>query len=181
MKSRQLGMFAIGLGLGFILAAIFLFLRTRAAASLQSSTATGPVPGRYAPEFSLNDLQGNPDGYSKQDGIPVIINFWATWCPPCEAEMPLLQSVTDRYGDSVKVIAVNFDEPEEDVNKFAERLQLTMPVLLDPGAQVNQLYRNMAYPATFFIDSAGIIQARHVGELSESLMDGYLAKIGVQN
>lgn len=139
-----------------------------------------PFVGAIPPEFSLFNLNGEQVSLSNFSGQPVVINFWATWCAPCRVEMPAIQSRFEKFKDQgLVVLAVDFDEPSKIVSDFRDELGLTFEILLDPGAEVQQLYRNRAYPTTFFIDPNGVIQVQHFGPMTEGQMDDNLAKIGL--
>jgi peroxiredoxin len=132
-----------------------------------------------SPEFSLYSLEGDHIKLSDDAGIPVIINFWATWCGPCVIEMPLLQERYDHFKPNLAVLAVNAGESKESVRKFITENNLTFPVLIDPTRSVQKLYQVRAYPTTYFIDGDGTIQAVHIGVLSQDELDKYLSEIGV--
>ena len=100
-----------------------------------------PLVGSLAPDFELATIDGGRLRLSDLRGRVVLVNFWATWCDPCRVEMPDLQARADRWPDQLVVLGVDFDEPEEDVRRFGEELGLTFPLLLDPGAEVQELYR----------------------------------------
>jgi len=151
-----------------------------AATSGQAPHLPAPIEGAPAPEFELLDLDGNTQRLSDLQGSVVVLNFWATWCAPCEAEMPMLNDTYTRYRDQgLSVLAINFDEPREDVQEFSDRLGLTFPVLLDPGGEVQELYRVRGYPTTFIVDRDGLIRTEHIGILSEANVSGYLADLGL--
>jgi peroxiredoxin len=138
-----------------------------------------PLVGARAPEFSAPTLAGPPIRLSELRGQAVVLNFWATWCEPCRAEMPLLDDrATALAGQGLVVLGVNFDEPEEDVRAYRDELGLSFPLVLDPGGAVQALYRIVGYPTTYFIDAEGIIRAVHLGVLDEALLDDYLAGLG---
>jgi thiol-disulfide isomerase/thioredoxin len=109
----------------------------------------------------------------------VLVNFWATWCDPCRVEMPDLQRRADRWPDRLSVLGVDFDEPEADVRAFQQDLGLTFPLLLDPGAGVQEKYRIIGYPTTVFVDEGGIVRVRHTGLMSPEQLDEYLASLGL--
>lgn len=139
----------------------------------------GPAVGYHASDFELNTLAGEPVHLSDLRGRPVVVNFWATWCGPCRDEMPLLEAAHNRYGDELAVLAVNYDEPQESVQAFVDELELTLPILLDPRARVQQLYRVRAFPTTYFLDDEGVIRFHHIGVLNEKQLTGYLNELGV--
>jgi len=139
-----------------------------------------PVAGALAPDFTLVNLEGDRVRLSDFHGQPVLINLWATWCGPCRIEMPAIQSRFEKYqDDGFAVLAVNFDEQRADVQAFRDEFGLTFQILLDPGAEVQKLYRNRSYPSSFFIDRAGVIQVQHIGVMTEGQLDENLKKIGL--
>ncbi len=110
-----------------------------------------------------------------------MLNFWATWCGPCEIEMPLLQARYERYRqDGFSVLAVNFDEPQELVTAYGQDHGLSFPLLLDPGGEIQQLYRIRGYPSTYLLDRDGVIRDIHIGLLTENRMDEMLASVGLE-
>jgi cytochrome c biogenesis protein CcmG, thiol:disulfide interchange protein DsbE len=138
-----------------------------------------PRVGSPAPDFELAVLDGGRQRLSDLRGRVVLVNFWATWCDPCRLEMPDLQARADRWSDRLTVLGVDFDEPEADVRSFRDELGLTFPLLLDPGANVQELYRVVGYPTTVFVDAQGTVRAIHVGIMSPEQIDRYLAELGV--
>ncbi|MCB2202761.1 TlpA family protein disulfide reductase [bacterium] len=132
-----------------------------------------------APEFMLTNLEGESVALSDYRGTAVMVNFWATWCPPCRAEMPLIQEFQDRFEDDFVVLAVNGGEGEAEVRGFMEAYDFTLTFLLDPENSVAQQYGVRGFPTSLFIDTEGYLRAFHVGELQENLMTNYLAEIGV--
>lgn len=137
-----------------------------------------PVVDARAPDFTLNTVSGERVRLSEFRGQPVLINFWATWCGPCRIEMPFIQDRYEEYRDEgFVVLAINFDESRAQVEAFGEELGLTFPLVLDPGAEVQRLYRNRSYPTSFFVDEQGIIRAHHIGVMTAAQLDENLVKI----
>ena len=172
----------IGLALGLI---VFYGLPALSAAGRAAppgpagTSAPAPVVGAPAPDFTLQDTGGAAVSLSGQKGKVVLVNFWATWCGPCRLEMPAMQQRYSTYKDQgFVVLAVDYDEPLADVSAFAQELNLTFPILLDPGANVNNLYRIVGYPTSFFVDREGKITRLHLGAMTEAQLDGYLADFG---
>jgi peroxiredoxin len=181
----------IGAGLLFgLLAGVLIFfglpalggLRAAPEAAVQTPggpQAPAPVVGAPAPDFVLNELSGGQVRLADLKGQVVLLNFWATWCGPCEAEMPAIE---DRYttfkGQGLVVLGINQDEDAEIVQAFVERLGLDFPILLDPGAVVGELYRARGLPTTFIVDRDGQIVVQKVGYMSDGQLDQYLSQVG---
>ncbi len=145
-----------------------------------AAPAPAPVVGAPAPDFTLQDLAGNTVTLSGLRGQVVLVNFWATWCGPCEAEMPAIQQRFETFqGSGLSVLAVNLAEPADAVRAFINRLGLTFTILLDPSETVFDLYRVRGYPTTFIVDREGTIVKQHVGYMSDGQLDRYLVDIGV--
>lgn len=172
-----------GLGLILLLFGVYFARRSNPGESTVKPSAEieiAPRVGARAPDFSLQDTQGQRINLSDFAGQPVLINFWATWCGPCRIEMPSFQQRFETYRQQgLMVLGVDFDEPADEVIAFAEMLGLTFPLLLDPGGQVQDLYLVRGYPTSFFLDAAGVIQVQHIGVISESQLDDYLMRIGI--
>jgi cytochrome c biogenesis protein CcmG, thiol:disulfide interchange protein DsbE len=132
------------------------------------SDLLAPVPqaGFAAPAFGLSDLDGQSVQLADLRGKVVILNFWASWCPPCRAEMPAFQTVYVSYRDQGLIVlginAANQDTPQA-MQAFLESLQPTFPILLDTSGDVNRLYAVEALPTTFFIGRDGTIRDRVAG------------------
>jgi peroxiredoxin len=144
----------------------------------KSENSNGLEIGLSAPEFSLYSLDGDQINLIDNRETPVMINFWATWCAPCVIEMPLIQKRFDQYEPDLVVLAVNAGESKSAVDKFIRENKLNFLTLLDPTRLVHKLYQIRAYPTTYFIDRKGVIQAIHIGVLSEDQLDSYLSEIG---
>jgi peroxiredoxin len=93
--------------------------------------------------------------------------------------MPFFEELSRNSQSTVEILAVNFDEPPQQVEQFVNEYKLSFPVLLDPGGKVQSLYRVRGYPTTFVVDEAGSIQFHHVGLITESQLDHYLTQLGV--
>jgi peroxiredoxin len=136
------------------------------------------VPQAMAPDFGLEDLAGQTVRLSDLLGKPVLLNFWATWCPPCRAELPALQAAHERYGDAVVILGVDVSETAAQVLQFAPQYGLTYPILLDQdGAVSGSLYGVRGVPTSLVIGADGILSARHVGPLTDADIDRYFAPL----
>ncbi len=115
--------------------------------------------GDKAPNFELYDLEGNKHKLSDYEGKGVFLNFWGTWCKPCEQEMPHMNKLYQEYkGQGVEILAVNVGESDFLINKFMNKHDLTFPVVVDVNDDVQRAYNIVPLPTTFLIDSDGTIQ-----------------------
>lgn len=121
---------------------------------------TGVRVGNVAPDFSLTDLRGSRVSLREVAGRNrvTVLNFWATWCPPCRREIPELVQFYRQYGNRVAVIAVNLQEDPNIVRQFARSYGMDFPVLTDVGGDVAALYQIYAIPTTFILDRDGVIR-----------------------
>jgi peroxiredoxin len=138
-----------------------------------------PIVGAPAPDFSLETVDGERLTLSDLRGKVVAINFWATWCAPCRLEMPDLEARAEQFPDRLAVLGVNFAETAEEVDAFRREIGVEFPLLLDPEADVQRLYRVLGYPTTFFVDEEGTIRYQHVGLMSPGQLDEYLQGMGL--
>ena len=145
-----------------------------------ATPAPAPVTGAPAPDFTLTDLAGQPVQLSSLKGQVVLINFWATWCIPCRAEMPAIQQAYNaRKDQGFTVLAVNLNEPVPDVQSYVTSLNVNFPVLLDAGDSISNLYRVRGYPTSFFIDRGGTVAIENVGMMTATQLADNLAKLGL--
>jgi len=120
--------------------------------------------GKAAPDFELQNLDGQSISLNDLKGKPVLINFWATRCPPCVSEMPYLQEIYEEWsGKGLMVLAINIGDSSSEVEGFLQNHNLSLPVLLGTKRNVAQKYNIRWIPTTFFIDNDGIIQEKIIG------------------
>ncbi|MEH7072674.1 TlpA disulfide reductase family protein [Neobacillus drentensis] len=125
--------------------------------------------GAKAPDFELKTLTGENIKLSSLKGKKVMLNFWATWCPPCKAEMPAMEQFSKQMPKDLVILAVNID-PQLDVKGFVDENKITFPILLDTDDKVNETYQVLSIPTTYFIDSKGIIQNKFTGSMNLDVM-----------
>ncbi|WP_172373668.1 peroxiredoxin family protein [Sporosarcina jiandibaonis] len=142
-------------------------------------TESGLDKNKLAPDFKLTTLTGETVSLSDYKGKTVILNFWASWCPPCRVEMPYMENYYEENKDSenVEILAVNMTKTERGggdkigkVQGFVDELELTFPILLDEAGDVMKLYQVMAYPTTYIINPDGIITDVEIRGLDEELI-----------
>lgn len=134
--------------------------------------------GDTAYNFSLTDLDGTQVTLAEFEGKPVVVNFWATWCPPCRLEMPEFQQAFEDYQeDDLVILAVNEAEQPETVRSFFyDQMGYTYTPLLDEEGEVAEAYGAVGLPSTFFIDASGQVTAVHRGALTQGQLQNYLAE-----
>lgn len=140
--------------------------RVPSAVGAPLSSSPSPREGFLAPDFTLDTLDGTKVTLSDLRGKIVVINLWATWCPPCRAEMPALENAYQQYKDSgVVVLGLNVtnQDSESEVPRFVDEFGLTFPILLDRDGSVSALYQLRGLPTTYFVNRAGIIRTVVVG------------------
>jgi peroxiredoxin len=128
------------------------------------------VEGKLAPDFTLKDLSGRPVQLSSLKGKVVLVNFWATWCPPCREEVPSLVRMNQAMqGKPFQLLAVSIDEGGKDaVTRFFQSSGTTLPALLDTDGAVARRYGTTGVPETFVIDTKGVIMKKVVGGMDWS-------------
>ncbi|GGA21946.1 thiol-disulfide oxidoreductase ResA [Psychrobacillus lasiicapitis] len=134
--------------------------------------------GDNAPDFALIDMNGEKHQLSDYKGQGVFLNFWGTWCKPCEREFPLMDKHYQDYKDQgVQILAVNIGESDFAVQKYVDRKGLTFPVLIDDNKSVMETYNINPLPTTMLVNSEGKIEKIITGEMSEEAIKGNMEQI----
>ena len=167
------------LALGSILigTSIYLILRNQAPpVSLSAVPAKVNFP---APELTLTDIHGVSHSFADYRGQVVLVNLWATWCPPCKQEMPALQAFYDKYKEKgFASIAINDGDPTADVLQFVKDYRLTFPVWLDPTyTATDRAFNAPNLPTSFVIDRSGIIQLTWIGGIDSGMLEKRVAPL----
>ena len=143
-----------------------------------TSAQGGRLTGRTAPALDLVDLDGRRRTLSEGRGRVVWINFWATWCPPCRTEMPMMQRLADAYGDRLLILGIDFGEEPAAVRQFVHRYDIGYPILLDPT--LDTFYRwspQFGLPRHYFVDARGAVIREVPGELPPEQMVALLGEL----
>lgn len=131
-----------------------------------------PSVGSPAPGFELIDVDGGAASLQAARGRVVLLNFWATWCAPCRAELPELAKLQKTHGDDLLVLAVSVDKKAANVRTFLQRAAITgIAVALDPQAEVAARYQPRAMPATYIVDRRGVLRYQHLGYSPEIIAE----------
>lgn len=157
----------VGAAVSFALA-VFIVLAVGLPGRPVSGPSAAPVKGAVAPSFSALD---------EAAGHPVVLNFWATWCGPCAAEMPDLQAFYAKYREQgLHVIGINVDEPEEVFRPWAESRAVTFQLLPDPAERLQTIYEIRGVPQTFLIDPDGLIVEVYFGPVTLTRLETALQR-----
>ncbi len=131
-----------------------------------SSSVPDPVArGSVAPAFALPERPGPGElSLAELRGQVVLLNFWATWCEPCEREMPAMQRLHEKLGpEGLRLVAVSVDDSSDVVDRFRERFGISFEILWDPDQRVSDAYQAYKYPETLLIGRDGVVVERYVG------------------
>ena len=138
--------------------------------------------GEPAPDFVLATPTGQTMQLANLRGRPVLLNFWATWCPPCKIEMPDLEAIHQKYADrGLAVVAVDQQEAPAAVQAYFNEMGLSFPTVIDSTGEIFNLYRAVALPMSYFVDSDGIVRIHHRGLMTREQMENYVAQMGLIN
>ncbi|AIY05417.1 thiol:disulfide interchange protein [Planococcus sp. PAMC 21323] len=147
---------------------------TQSKVDSNQSASTGLTPGAEAPDFTLTDQNGETVRLSDYRGKKVILNFWATWCPPCRAEMPHMQEFHENNVESdVEILAVNLtaqDKGDKAIRSFIDEFDLTFQIPMDESGSVAQTYQVRTVPTTYILNTKGEIAQKIVGPMDEQIM-----------
>lgn len=116
------------------------------------------------PKFTIENINGNLESLDKYKGKVIFLNFWATWCPPCVLEMPMMDRLYKKLKDKgFVVVAVDDYEPRERVEKFLKDKDYSFPILIDPSGKVTEAFRSMVLPSSFIINKEGKVIGKAIG------------------
>jgi cytochrome c biogenesis protein CcmG, thiol:disulfide interchange protein DsbE len=167
------------LTLGFLLIIIAIYALVQDT-PLPADPSAVPVQVNYpAPELTLLNTLGEVQSLDQFRGQVVLVNLWATWCPPCKKEMPALQAFyEDHAAQGFTIIAINDGDPTADVVQFAQDYQLTFPVWLDPTyIATEQAFKTLNLPSSFVIDRNGTIRLSWVGGISQRMLEKHVTPL----
>ncbi len=138
-----------------------------------------PYPVDYqAPNIELADLQGNPVSLAALKGQVVLVNLWATWCPPCKAEMPTLNAYyQDHRGENFVVVAIDDSESADIVQDFVTQQQLSFPVWADPDGRSSRAFQVNYLPTSFLIDPTGQVVLAWDGPITRQVLEEYVTPL----
>ena len=157
-----------------IVALTWVFVSADKTGASTAGKIPAPREGFLAPDFTLQTVEGQTITLSELRGQAVLVNLWATWCPPCKAEMPAIQKMYEEYKDRgfvVLALDMTYQDSPSAVSPFIQEYGLTFPVLLDETGNVAEKYELRSLPSSFFIDRNGIIKEVVIGgPMAEALL-----------
>jgi cytochrome c biogenesis protein CcmG/thiol:disulfide interchange protein DsbE len=140
--------------------------------------AGGPLQDGQAPDFTLTTFEGETLTLSELRGQVVIINFWASWCPPCRDEAPYLEATWRKYKDrGVVFIGVDYVDARPNALAYIDEFEITYPNGPDIGERISEAYRIEGVPETFYVDKAGRLRGVHIGPLSPPILDNKIEEL----
>lgn len=147
---------------GAVLLAALAFLLLR---GFQASAPAAAAIGQPAPAFSLTDTQGQVWDNESLKGKRVILHFWASWCPPCKREIPIVENAWQEWlqAEDVQLIGVAFQDRPEDALAFAQEKKITFPIAVENTSQAAQAYQISGVPASYLIDEEGNLANFQIG------------------
>lgn len=147
---------------------------------LKDNENTGLDIGNQAPDFILKSINNKNVQLSSFRGKKsVVVNFWATWCPPCREEMPAFEEIFVRNKDKLEILGVNLQESERAINNFVKEVPVTFTLLLDPNSEIKKLYNVFTQPVTYFISKDGVIVDKKFGPLTPQEIEEKFNKLNI--
>lgn len=138
-----------------------------------------------APDFKVTNSQGETVSFSDFSGKPIVINFWATWCPPCKEELPAFDELSRKYKDKVMFMMVNMtdgvEETEDKAKKFVKSKGYEFPLFFDTELEAATVYGVRSVPFTVFIDAKGNIIKGRIGAMSHDELEQYVKQLTLEN
>ena len=167
------GLLALGVG------ALLILPKPDISAGVEDSISAVPAEVYYpAPALALIDLQGAPVSLEDYRGTVVLVNNWATWCPPCKEEMPTLQAYfEDHRQQGFTIVAIEAGEPVDEVQVFVDDYGLTFPVWPDPTLQATAAFRNPGLPSSYVIDRQGNVRLAWAGAINRQMLEKHVTPL----
>ncbi|MBI9043801.1 MAG: redoxin domain-containing protein [Anaerolineaceae bacterium] len=170
-RKSMLSLFLV-IGGVLMLGGIFLIVENQFQPDSVDDLINPPRVGESMSDFTLIDVEGNQVSLRYFEGRPVLINAWATWCPPCRAEMPDLNAYYQAHQEEgFMILAVNAGESQKEVTQFTEHVDLDFPVLMDPGNGLLNELRVFSFPTSILVGRDGLVKAIHIGLFTPEMME----------
>lgn len=176
------GMILAGVGIILIgIAALFALPGGDDAAEAGGAEEYSSIPMAVeyeAPELTLVNIEGQEESLADYEGQVVLVNLWATWCPPCKAELPVLQGYYENHvDDGFTIIGIDFGEPADTVISFVDSARLTYPIWIDEGSESGLAFNSYSLPASFVIDRDGTVVLAWTGAISDAMLEKHVTPV----
>lgn len=177
------------MGIGLVLVGIALFIfwpkPSATSGSAPSANEGSVVPAAVnfaAPQLALQSINGNTESLTDYRQNVLLVNNWATWCPPCKAEMPTLEAYYEAHAaEGFMIVAIEAGEPKDSVSQFAQSYGLKFPVWVDPQNASLAAFRNQDLPNSYVIDRTGTVRYAWVGAISRAMLEKYVTPLLTQS
>ena len=177
--------FVLCVGLMMVgLAAFLMLMGTKdTEASQPVSRSVVPVEVNYpAPELSLQNVNGDAESLVGYRDKVILVNNWATWCPPCKAEIPTLEAYYKAHKmDGFVIIGIEAGEPQNDVLEFVQGSKITYPIWIDPDSAAMNAFNNASFPSSYVIDRNGTVRLAWVGEINREMLEKHVTPLLTEN
>ena len=182
-RQKHFPVLLVALGLLLIGLAILALASPRSSNIVASSSSVVPIRVNYAaPELSLENINGKTESLMDFRDHVVLVNNWATWCPPCKAEMPTLAAYYNEHtSEGLMIIAIEAGDPMEGVSQFAQNLDLKFQVWLDPNGASLRAFGNDNLPNSYVIDRSGTVRYVWTGEINKAMLEKYVSPLLSEN
>lgn len=179
---RYYAVTAVALGVALLATAILIRASRLEGNKANQATDFSAVPASVhfaAPELSLRDLAGTEHSLTDYRGRVVLVNLWATWCPPCQAEMPNLEAFYLKHsGEGFEVVAIEDGDPASQVAAFVSEHGITFPVWLDPSYQAtDHAFKTSNLPSSYVIDRGGLVRLMWIGAINPANLEKYVTPL----
>lgn len=178
--------FVLGVGLTLVGLAAFLMLlpgTKNTEVSQPVSRSVVPMEVNYpAPELSLQNVNGGTESLVSYRDKVVLVNNWATWCPPCKAEIPTLETYYKAHSsDDFVIIGIEAGESQNDVREFVQGSKISYPIWIDPESAAMNAFHNASLPSSYVIDRNGTVRLAWVGEISREMLEKHVTPLLTEN
>jgi thiol-disulfide isomerase/thioredoxin len=176
-KRNMIIAFLVGTGLIVLALAILIYLP--GTLSDAANISTTPIVVNYpAPQLSLENIQGKTESLADFRDKVLLVNNWATWCPPCKAEMPTLVAFYNEHAkNGLMIVAIEAGEPKDLVQQYANQFKMPFSVWLDPGGKSLDAFKNQNLPNSYVIDRTGTVRLMWTGEINRSALEKYVTPL----
>lgn len=178
-NQQKIPLWPFGIGIVLLIVALLLIPSKGNDATTSQELSSVPVEVNYpAPELALQNLNGNAEALTDFRDKVVLVNNWATWCPPCKAELPTLVAFYNEHAaQGFIIIGIEAGEPANQVAPFVEQFQIGYPVWLDPDHLSGRAFQNSNLPNSYVIDRAGTIRLAWTGQISRAMLEKYVTPL----